>query len=423
MTSILYGRSWRPGKHVMRPSCCLLLIVIGLVYPAPVRAQAPADGGPDPAAVRVRLGPLAMIPTMGLSNLGVDKNVFNDPPGKQPREDFTATLTPKTDLWLHVGGTWVTAAINEQIIWYQKYASERSASNAYSVGWKLPLTWLIVNTNVAYAKVRDRPGFEVDARVSRKDLAYGGSVEGRIMSKTFFGVRGERRKVDFDQAALFLDVNLHDELNHVTTSSGLLLRHQITSLTSISVNATRSEDRFEFSPLRDSVSTMLGTTVTFDPFALIHGSATFGFRDFEPRSSRLPSFKGSTMAIDLSFSIYETTRFGVHAVRDIEYSYDVNQPYYLLTGFDASIAQQIFGPFDTVLRVGEQRLAYRDRIGATINASNRTDAVHSKGLGVGYHLGKELRLGFNLDTIHRTSVVVSRPYEGLKFGTALTYGF
>ena len=95
----------------------------------------------------------------------------------------------------------------------------------------------------------------------------------------------------------------------------------------------------------------------------------------------------------------------------------------MLTGFDASIAQQIFGPFDTVLRVGEQRLAYRDRIGATINASNRTDAVHSKGLGVGYHLGKELRLGFNLDTIHRTSVVVSRPYEGLKFGTALTYGF
>ena len=187
MTSILYGRSWRPGKHGMRPSCCLLLIVIGLVYPAPVRAQAPADGGPDPAAVRVRLGPLAMIPTMGLSNLGVDKNVFNDPPGKQPREDFTATLTPKTDLWLHVGGTWVTAAINEQITWYQKYASERSASNAYSVGWKLPLTWLIVNTNVAYAKVRDRPGFEVDARVSRKDLAYGGSVEGQIMSTELGG--------------------------------------------------------------------------------------------------------------------------------------------------------------------------------------------------------------------------------------------
>ncbi len=408
----------------MRPACCVVLIVIGLVLPAPVWAQPPGEGGgPDPATVRVRLGPLWLNPTIGLSNLGVDKNVFNDPPSRQPKEDFTATVTPRTDLWLHVGGTWVTGAINEQIVWYQKYVSERSASSTYSVGWKLPLTWLIVNTNVVYANARDRPGFEIDARATRKELAYSGSVEGRIMSKTFFGVRGERRKVDFNQTASFLDVNLHDELNRVTTISGLLLRHQITSLTSIAFNATRSEDKFEFSPLRDSVSTMLGTTVTFDPFALIHGSATLGFRDFEPRSSGLPNFKGTTMAADLAFSIYGTTRFGVHALRDIEYSYDVNQPYYLLTGFDASVAQQIFGPFDTVLRVGEQRLAYRDRVGATIEAHNRTDAVHSKGLGVGYHLGKELRLAFNVDSIHRTSVVESRPYEGLKYGTALTYGF
>ena len=407
----------------MRPACCVVLLAIGLVYPTPVWAQAPADGGPDPATVRVRLGPLWMSPTMSVSNLGVDRNVFNDPPGKQPKEDLTATLTPRTDLWLHVGGTWVTAAINEEIVWYQKYASERTASNKYSVGWKLPLTWLIVNTNVVYGNVRDRPGFEIDARASRKELAYNGSVEGQIMSKTFFGVRGERRNIDFNQAAVFLDVNLHDELNRATTSGGLLLRHQITTLTSITFNATRSEDKFEFSPLRDSVSTMFGTTVTFDPFAIIHGSATFGFRDFEPRSSGLPSFKGSTMAIDLSFSVYGTTRFGVHGVRDIEYSYDVNQPYYLLTGFDGSIAQQIFGPFDTVLRLGEQRLAYRDRAGAAIEASNRTDAVHSKGLGVGYHVGKELRLAFNVDSIHRTSVVESRPYEGLKYGGALTYGF
>jgi hypothetical protein len=129
------------------------------------------------------------------------------------------------------------------------------------------------------------------------------------------------------------------------------------------------------------------------------------------------------MALDLSFSIYGTTRFGVHGVRDIQYSYDVNQPYYLLTGFDANIAQQIFGPFDTVLRVGEQRLAYRDRAGAPIEAANRSDAVHSKGLGVGYHMGKELRLAFNVDSTHRTSVVESRSYEGLKYGAALTYGF
>ena len=34
--------------------------------------------------------------------------VFNDPPGKQPKQDFTATLTPKTDLWLPSAAAWVT---------------------------------------------------------------------------------------------------------------------------------------------------------------------------------------------------------------------------------------------------------------------------------------------------------------------------
>src|SRR5438034_10438142 len=104
----------------MRPPCCVVLIVIGLVSAAPVWAKETADGGAGPATVRVRMGPLWVSPTIGVSNLGVDTNVFNDPPGKQPKQDFTATLTPRTDLWLHVGGTWVTAALNEQIVWYQK---------------------------------------------------------------------------------------------------------------------------------------------------------------------------------------------------------------------------------------------------------------------------------------------------------------
>ncbi len=55
--------------------------------------------------------------------------------------------------------------------------------------------------------------------------------------------------------------------------------------------------------------------------------------------------------------------------------------------------------------------------------ANRTDAVHSLGVGVGYHLGKELRLGFNVDKARRDSEVESRPYEGWKYGASLTYGF
>jgi hypothetical protein len=243
------------------------------------------------------------------------------------------------------------------------------------------------------------------------------------MSKTFFGVRADRHTFSFDKSAVFLDARLNDELNRVTTDVGLSLRYQLTSLTSLSLVGMRSKDQFKISPLRDSRSDSLGATVSFDPFALIKGSATFGFRKFVPQDLDLPSYQGSTAAVDLVYSVYGTTRFAVKVDRDIQYSYDVNQPYYLQTGVDFSVAQQLFGPVDLVGRVGTQHLDYRDRARRAIEVRERVDLIHSFGGGIGYHLGKELRLGFNVDSIRRISEVESRPYEGLKYGTALTYAF
>jgi hypothetical protein len=322
-----------------------------------------------------------------------------------------------------MGPSWLSGAIDQEAVWFQQYSSERSSNNRYTVGWRLPSAWFNVNLGARFAKVRDRPGYEIDVRAARKEVTYNGAVEGRIMSKTFFGLRAERQTVDFDEAAVFRSASLHDELNHVTTSGALTLRHQITSLTSIEFNATRSEDRFEFSPLRDSASTAFGTSVTFDPFALIKGTAAFGFRNFRPASPDVPAYSGGTMAVDLTYTIFGTTRLAVRAARDVQYSYDLAQPYYVQTGIDGSVAQQIFGPFDAVVRLVEQRLAYRDRVGIPVAVANRTDEVRSIGAGVGYHLGKDLRLGFNVDKARRESAVDSRPYEGLKYGTSLAYGF
>ena len=38
------------------------------------------------------------------------KNVFNDPSDASPKSDFTMTIEPKTDIWLHVGRSLVTGS-------------------------------------------------------------------------------------------------------------------------------------------------------------------------------------------------------------------------------------------------------------------------------------------------------------------------
>jgi hypothetical protein len=386
-------------------------------------AQAPNDGGPDPAVVRVRIGPLMMNPTISLTNIGVDKNVFNEAEEDDPKQDFTFTLSPATDLWLRVGRTWITGRLSEDINWYQKYRSERTANNAYMVGWRAPLNRMTLRANARYLKTRDRPGFEIDARSQRSELGFEGAAELRFLSKTFIGLIAQRQKVDFDETASFRSINLRDELNRVVTMQGITVRHQLTPLTGFTLGANRSVDRFAFSPLRDSTSTALVAGLLLDPFALIKGSASFGYRDFQPVDPTLPGYQGATAAVSLSYTLLGSTRVTFTATRDVEYSYDVNQPYYVMTGFGGSIAQQVFGPVDVVGRYNTNTLKYRDRVGAVVEVSNRTDRVKSYGAGVGYRMGKELRLGFNVDNTVRSSALSFRRYEGLRIGSAVTYGF
>jgi len=112
----------------------------------------------------------------------------------------------------------------------------------------------------------------------------------------------------------------------------------------------------------------------------------------------------------------------VRGTRDIQYSYDINQPYYLQTGANVEISQQIAGPFDAVARVGAASLEYQDRAGAVVAVSNRVDHMETYGGGFGYHIGRGTRIGFNVDEYQRLSPLEGREYKGLKYGIAVTYG-
>ena len=400
-----------------------VFLLVLFAFPPASRAFAQTvPGAPDPSKARVRIGPLWMNPTLALTNAGLDTNVFNEADPDVPKRDFTLTITPQVELWLPMGRTWLAGNVKGELVWYQKYSSERSSNNNYTVGWLIPLNRLSFSVGGNRLTTRERPGFEIDARAQRNEIDVNGAVEVRALSNTFFGVRAERGKVDFDQNAVFLGTNLHDELNRTVTSSALTIRHQFTPLTNVTIDAALEQGRFDFSPERDSDSTLIGLGVTFDPLAVINGSAQIGFRDFKPLSPGVPGFTGTTVSVNLSYVALGSTKLSVQAARDVQYSYQVDQPYYLQTGVSGSFAQQLFGPLEVVGRIGAQRLDYRDRAEAEVAVSDRTDHVRSYGGGFGYHMGRELRLGFDIDRQKRTSGVSYRQYDGLRYGTSVTYG-
>ena len=158
------------------------------------------------------------------------------------------------------------------------------------------------------------------------------SLEIRVGPKTFVGIRGARVTIDFDSAATFDGVSLQQALNRTVTGGAVTLRYQITPLTALTFDVGRSEDRFEFSPERDSDSTSAVVGVKLDQFALIKGKASVGYRDFQPISPALPAYKGVIANADLSYVAFGTTQLAVQAIRDVQYSFDIDEPYYLLTG-------------------------------------------------------------------------------------------
>ena len=178
-----------------------------------------------------------------------------------------------------------------------------------------------------------------------------GSVEGRIVSRTYSACAATAED-GFHSDGGFLDVNLHDELNHVTTKyAAFHFVTRITSLTSISFNATRSEDRFEFSPLRDSVSTMLGTTVTSQfPSRSSTAALRSGCGTSSPDRPDVPApIKGRDHVArsGVQHPWHDTVRRRRAARHSILLR---RQSAVLPADRLRRIAQQIFGPFDTVSR-------------------------------------------------------------------------
>jgi hypothetical protein len=396
-----------------------------LISTSPVSTQQLLPPPPDAenGISRLRLGPFWLNPSISLTNAGIDTNVFNQPEDQHPKRDFTFSATPQTDLWVRMRRSWLGGVVKEDLIWYQTYESERASNESYTVGWLAPLTRVSFAAEANLLDTRDRAGYEIDARLQHTDVTYNGNAELRALAKTYFGVRAGRRDVNYSNDSVYDGQSVRERLNRTETSVDFTTRYQMTTLTSLLFQGGRQEDRFELDPLRDANSTRYSIGVSFDPFALIKGSARIGYRRFEPLTAIVPAYEGSTAQVDLSYVALGSTKISVQMVRDVQYSYQITQPYYLQTGGLFSVTQRIAGPMDAGARLTLQQLAYRNREDLAAFLPQRVDHVRMYGGSVGYHVGPELRVAFNVDRQMRDSEVDHQRYDGLRMGVSATYGF
>ena len=388
-----------------------------MAVPTPCVAQIPQADGWETG--RWRFGPLAVTPRVELKNLGWDTNVFNS--AEDPKSDFTATVGAPIDWWLRFGRGRLHGTDYFEGLWFATYGDQSSFNQRHDLTLLVPLNRIRPYVGGSYLNTNDRPGYEINARVRHTETGFNGGLVVRLSSKVDVDISGRQTtfRYDDDPAA---NTYYSETLDRRVENYGAQLRYRYTSETTFTLLAESVRERFTTATVRDNDGFRVLPGVEFGARAIINGKAQLGYRKLDGLSPGMPDFSGLVANAELSYTLRGVTRFTAGVSRDVYFSYEVAQPYYIQPGFTLAVTQQVTGPWDVQGRASWYRLDYQQASEPGVAAlPERNDRYRTFGGGVGYRVGKDVRIGFNLDSFHRESIEPGQSYDGLRGGMAVTY--
>ena len=360
----------------------------------------------------MHVGPFYMTPTVVLTELGVDTNVFNA--AGEAKKDFTFTVTPGLITAVPFARrALLRATTRADLVYYKTYASERSINPDLALRGELYFNRLTLFAEPSYLRTRQRPSYEIDARSLRVERGTVGGAEARVFPKLSVEFSVRHLKTEFDADEFFLGTSLAATLNRVTWTDGLAGRWAFTPLTTFVVRGESIRDRFLLSPIRDSDSMRVTGGVELKPRALVSGRAQLGVRRLDVLDARVPDFTGLVASAELGYRLLGSTALGIHVDRDASYSFEPLEPYYVVTGYGVNVRRQVAGRFDATAGFDRYNYAYRRLISAgadgSAEAPGRVDVTKSYSGSIGYRVRRTGRLGVGFSYWTRDSNIVDFP--------------
>jgi hypothetical protein len=397
----------------------LRISTLALVCLALSATSSRAQQTPDPAdTARFRLGVLRFTPSIAISNLGVDSNVFNE--ADNPRQDTTAGVGPAVDLWLKTGPARLSGKASGQYLYFAKYRNQRSWQSNLEGRWELPLDRIAPFISAGYSDNKDRPGYEIDSRVRLKQEQVHVGTPLRLSGKTSLVIQAGRSTSAYDQNDPTLGNQISQTLDRSSNTEDAELRISLTPLTVFSVRTEAQQDRFVFERNRNANSIRVMPGFDLKPEALISGQVFVGVRQFNALNGDIPDFTGVVADVSATYTVH-STQLQVRTSRDLAFSYEEFEPYYAQLDSGLTVTQRVTTRWDIVGRGGHQTLAYRHV--ATQPLAPRTDRSWQAGTGIGYRPTGSYRVGLDATYFRRVSgASVLRNYEGLRAGLSFSYG-
>lgn len=394
-------------------ACCLALATS-------VQAQ---DLPQDPSeAAKFHFGPIRFTPYVVIKDLGVDTNVYNESDSKNPKKDTTFNVGPGVNYWFKLGRARIAATSDLTYTWFRIYDDQRSLNTDNKVTMSVPLNRLTPFVDGLYNNGRRRVSYEIDARSYSTEAGYGGGFDLRATAKSTIRVEGHHESFTFKEGEFFDGVSLANALDRDENTTGVSWRETLTPLTTFVVRTEYEQDRFIHSPIKDADGFRVEPGFEFDPLALIGGKVYVGYRHFNVLDSSVPDYSGLVADVSANYRLH-ATKFDVTFSRDITYSYETTQPYYLLTLVGLRVIQRVTTHWDLAGNLGRQWLGYREVVAPGTVGGDRLDRSYYAGGGIGYEMSEDLRVGFEANYYQRTSNTVTfNEYNGLRLGAVISYG-
>jgi hypothetical protein len=397
-------------------------LTAGVVVGAMVAAsEARAQGSPIlPETRPILAGPVTFYPTIAIRDAGQDSNVFNDTTG--PRGDLTYSVTPRLFVVAPIGHTRFIGRALGTFTDFRTYKDQRSFGGLFDGRFEVMSPGFRPFASVGFADRRERRGFEIDARVRQRQTFASLGLDVDLTAITAVTAWVTRTTTAWDRSEHYLGVGLADQLDYSATTFAGGARFRVTPLTTLIAAAEVQQDRFERSPLRDADSLRIGPSVDFDSSAEITGHIKVDYRSFRPLNPTVAGYRGITAFADLRYTFRDLIEVKVDANRDVDYSYDPLEPYYLEMGGRLTVTQRVIGPFGVIF-IGERWNIHHQQVFVASSFDGRLDTTTAVGAGIAIQKSKQVRFELVYQrTSRRSSAPGWREYERQQIFASAIYG-
>jgi hypothetical protein len=331
------------------------------------------------------------------------------------------TLVPGADTFLRIGRGRVLGQTTVEYLYFNRLSEQRSFNFNQQLRAEVALNRVSPFVTGGYLRTRQRPNLEIDTRVQQNTTFVGGGTVLRLGGRTSVELEARSAQIRFGEGK-YGSASIARALDRDSNVYSGTARVALTQLTTFVVRAESLHDRFRFDPVRSSDSLSILPGFEFKPSALIAGRVSAGYRRFDAVDASVPDFGGVIGEVDARYTWREQTRFGFRASRNVDYSIEILEPYFITNAGSVEITQVIGLRWFAVARGGRSRLVYRNFLNGAAGPIGRSDRVDAFGVGFGRRIGDDIRVGLDINNVRRLSAIAARQYDGYRVGVSISYG-